>query len=208
MSKYKAIIPCAGFGTRMKMLPHQAKELLPDEDGNPTINWSLNVCEKYDIEPIIVTRPEKQEFNDFLSQKKITYIFDEGKSVGTSILQTKEYWGDYNIILLPDTRFEYDDKFFINIFKSMEVGNDSMFALFSVEDYSNWGIICNNTFYEKPKRHFTKEDKAFAWGVIGFKKEYGETLLNSYNLTSEPLKLNKPGYLFINNFRDISRKYI
>jgi hypothetical protein len=62
-------------------------------------------------------------------------------------------------------------------------------------------------FYEKPKRTFTEKDNAYAWGIIGFRKEYGETLLNSYNTTSEPLKLNNPGYLFINNFRDISRKY-
>jgi hypothetical protein len=31
----------------MRMMPHQAKELLPDEDGNPTIEWSLNICKKY-----------------------------------------------------------------------------------------------------------------------------------------------------------------
>jgi dTDP-glucose pyrophosphorylase len=208
MSKYKAIIPCAGFGTRMKMLPHESKELLPDENGNPTIEWSLNICKRYNIEPIIVTRPEKKEFNNFLDQRNITYVFDEGKSVGISILQTKEHWSDYNIILLPDTRFEYDDNFFINIFKAMEAGNDSMFALFNVDDYSNWGIICDNIFYEKPKKVFTKEDKVYAWGVIGFRKQYGEILFNSYNLTSPPLCLSNPGYLFINNFRDISRKYL
>jgi dTDP-glucose pyrophosphorylase len=208
MSNYKAIIPCAGFGTRMKMPSHEAKELIPDENGNPTIEWSLNICKKYDIEPIIVTRPEKEEFNTYLDDKNIKYVFDEGKSVGVSLLKSKPHWGDYNIILLPDTRFDYDDKFFINIFKSMKAGNDSMFALFNVTDYHNWGIICNNTFYEKPKRIFTEEDNAFAWGVISFTKEYGETLLNSYNLTSEPLILSNPGYMFIENFRDISRKYI
>ena len=188
--KYKAIIPCAGFGTRMKMLPHQAKELLPDENGDPIIYWSLNICKKHNIEPIVVTRPEKKEFNEFLDQKNITYVFDEGKAVGQSILKTKEYWSDYNIILLPDTRFDYDYKLFINIFRALKTGNDSVFALFDVIDYSNWGIICNNTFYEKPKRTFTYKDNALAWGVIGFRKEYGETLFNSYNLTSEPLKLS------------------
>jgi dTDP-glucose pyrophosphorylase len=207
MNKYTAIIPCAGFGTRMKMLPHQAKELLLDDEGNVTIDWSLNICKKYNIEPVVVTRPEKKEFNDFLDKRNIKYVFDEGKSIGTSLLKTKEYWSDYNIMLLPDTRFEYDNKFFINIFKAMKAGNDSMFALFNVTDYHNWGIICENTFYEKPKREFTENDDAFAWGVIGFRKKYGEILFNSYNLTSAPLKLSNPGYLFIENFRDISRKF-
>ena len=49
MNRYTAIIPCAGFGTRMKMLPHQAKELLLDEDGNVTIDWSLSICKRYNI---------------------------------------------------------------------------------------------------------------------------------------------------------------
>lgn len=208
MGKYKALIPCAGFGTRMKMLPHESKELLPDENGNPTIEWSLNLCSKHNIEPIIITRPEKEEFNKYLDDKNIMYVYDEGKSVGTSLLKTKEHWGDYNIILLPDTRFDYPENLFTDMFKCMKVGNDCMFALFNVEDYSNWGIICNNTFYEKPKRLFTKDDNAFAWGIIGFKKLYGETLLNNYNLISPPLPLSNPGYMFIENFRDISRKYI
>jgi len=206
MNNYKALIPCAGFGTRMRMLPHEAKELLPDDQGNPTIDWCLNICNKYNIEPIIVTRPEKEEFNKYLDDRNIKYVFDEGKAVGNSLLKTKEYWGDYNIVILPDTRFEYDENFFINIFECMKLGNDSVFALFKVEDYYNWGIISNNTFYEKPKAQFTKT--AYAWGVFGFTKEYGETLLNSYNLTSPPLSLTNPGYLFIKNFRDISRKYI
>lgn len=208
MNKYKAIIPCAGFGTRMRMLPHESKELLLDETGKPTIEWCLNICNQYNIEPIVVTRPEKKEFNEFLDKKNITYVFDEGKSIGTSLLQTKEHWSEYNIMILPDTRFDYDDNFFINIFKSMKAGNSSVFALFNVTDYHNWGIICNNTFYEKPKRSFTEEDNAFAWGVIGFTKEYGDTLFNNYNLNSEPLILSNPGYLFIENFKDISRKYV
>jgi dTDP-glucose pyrophosphorylase len=206
--KYKALIPCAGFGTRMKMLPHEAKELLPDENGNPTIDWSLSLCNKYNIEPIIITRPEKEKFNKYINDRNVKYVYDEGKSVGISLLKTKEYWGEYNIILLPDTRFDYSENLFIDIFKCMEIGNDCMFALFNVIDYHNWGVICNNTFYEKPKKSFIEEDNALAWGVIGFKKDYGETLLSSYNLTSEPLILSNPGYLFINNFKDISRKYI
>ena len=205
MSNYKALIPCAGFGTRMRMLPHEAKELLLDDQGNPTIEWCLNICNKYGIEPIIVTRPEKEEFNKYLDDRNIKYVFDEGKAVGNSLLKTKEYWGDYNIVILPDTRFEYDEDFFINIFECMKLGNDSVFALFKVEDYHNWGIISNNTFYEKPKCDFTTT--AYAWGVFGFTKSYGETLLNNYNLTSESLSLTNPGYLFIKNFKDISRKY-
>ena len=55
----KALIPCAGFGTRMRMAPHQAKELIPDETGAPTIEWSLNICKENNIDPIIITRPEK-----------------------------------------------------------------------------------------------------------------------------------------------------
>jgi len=203
---YKALIPCAGFGTRMRMKPHEAKELLPDDFGKPTIEWSLNICKKYDIEPIVVTRKEKEEFNNYLENNRIKYVFDEGKSVGESLLKTKNYWSDYNIVLLPDTRFKFADNFFIDLFKCMKLGNECVFALFPVNDYHNWGILSNNTFYEKPKKSFQNE-YALAWGVFGFRYSYGETLLTNYNLTSPPLKLNNPGYLFIENFIDISRKY-
>lgn len=204
----KALIPCAGYGTRMRMQPHEAKELLPDEEGNPTIEWSLNICKKYNIEPVIITRSEKLEFIEYLKNNNINYIIGGGESTGESILNTKEQWGDYNIVILPDTRFDYPETLFHDMLKGMKLGNDCTFALFNVEDHHNWGVVCDNTFYEKPKKIFTQEDNALAWGLFGFKKSYGETLLTNYNITSEPLKLTNPGYYFIENFRDISRKYV
>jgi dTDP-glucose pyrophosphorylase len=203
----KALIPCAGFGTRMRMMPHQAKELLPDEDGNPTIEWSLNICKKYNIEPIIITRPEKEEFNQYLDQNNIKYVFDDGNSVGESLLKTQPYWDSTNIVILPDTRFDYPENFFLDVDKCMKAGNDYVFGLFEVSDHQNWGIICNNVFFEKPKNKFEKHDYAYAWGTIAFKKNTGEALLQKYNLISKPFDLTNAGYLFIDNFRDISRKY-
>jgi dTDP-glucose pyrophosphorylase len=204
----KALIPCAGFGTRMRMAPHQAKELLPDENGNPTIEWSLNICKENNIEPIIITRPEKEEFNKYLDKHNITYVFDEGNSVGESLLKTQPYWDATNIVILPDTRFDYSKNFFIDTDKCMKAGNNYVFGLFEVSDPHNWGIICNNVFFEKPKHQFSKYDYAYAWGTIAFKKSKGEALLKSYNLVSKPFELTNAGYLFIDNFRDISRKYI
>ena len=204
----KALIPCAGFGTRMRMAPHQAKELLPDETGAPTIEWSLNICKENNIEPIIITRPEKEEFNKYLDKHNITYVFDEGNSVGESLLKTQPHWDATNIVLLPDTRFDYPKNFFIDTDKCMKAGNNYVFGLFEVSDYPNWGIICNNVFFEKPKNQFTEYDYAYAWGTIAFKKSKGEALLNSYNLVSKPFELTNAGYLFIDNFRDISRKYV
>jgi dTDP-glucose pyrophosphorylase len=204
---YTALIPCAGFGTRMRMKPHEAKELLPDETGSPTIEWSLNICRKNNIKPVVVSRKEKNELNLYLEKNKIEYVLDEGKSTGSSLLKTKKHWTEYNIVILPDTRFDYPSNFFNNFLRSMKLGNDCVFALFEVEDYFNWGVICDNTFYEKPKKIFTKNDFAMAWGVFGFTKKYGQTLLSKYNLSSEPLRLKNPGYFFIENFRDISRRY-
>ena len=203
----KALIPCAGFGTRMRMMPHQAKELLPDEDGNPTIEWSLNICKKYNIEPIIITRPEKEEFNQYLDQNNITYVFDNGNSVGESLLKTQPYWDSTNIVILPDTRFDYPENFFLDVDKCMKAGNDYVFGLFEVSDHQNWGIICNNVFFEKPRHKFEEHDHAYAWGTIAFKRNTGEALLEKYNLVSKPFDLVNAGYLFIDNFRDISRKY-
>lgn len=204
----KALIPCAGFGTRMRMAPHQAKELLPDETGAPTIEWSLNICRENNMDPIIITRPEKEEFNQYLDKNNITYVFDEGNSVGESLLKTQPYWDATNIVILPDTRFDYPKNFFTDTDKCMKAGNDYVFGLFEVSDHYNWGIICNNVFFEKPKHKFTEYDYAYAWGTIAFKKSKGEALLKSYNLVSKPFELTNAGYLFIDNFRDISRKYV
>jgi dTDP-glucose pyrophosphorylase len=204
----KALIPCAGFGTRMRMAPHQAKELLPDETGAPTIEWSLNICKENNIDPIIITRPEKEEFNKYLDKNNITYVFDDGNSVGESLLKTQPYWDATNIVILPDTRFDYHKNFFLDTDKCMKAGNDYVFGLFEVSDHHNWGIICNNVFFEKPKHKFTEYDYAYAWGTIAFKKSKGEALLNSYNLVSKPFELKNAGYLFIDNFKDISRKYV
>lgn len=204
---YRALIPCAGFGTRMNMMPHEAKELLWDEEGKFIIDWSLELCKKHNIDPIIITRPEKEEFNQYIKNKKIPTVYPTGASVGESILSSKELWGEYNIVILPDTRFEYPETLFQDMLNGMKLGNECVFALFKVTDYQNWGILCDNTFYEKPKKIFTEEDNAFAWGIFGFTKSYGETLLNSYNTYSDPLKISNPGYFFINNFRDITRKY-
>lgn len=203
-TNYRALIPCAGFGTRVGMLPHQAKELLPDETGRPTIEWSLQLCEKHGMEPIAVTRPEKEEFNQYLRNRGVKYVYPQGLSVGESLLSTQEHWLDYNVVILPDTRFEYPKTLFQDMFHSMELGNQCTFALFKVEDYQNWGILCNNVFYEKPEREFKPQDDAWAWGLFGFTKEYGSTLLSNYYVHSK-LALESPGYFFIKNFRDISR---
>jgi dTDP-glucose pyrophosphorylase len=204
----KALIPCAGFGTRMRMAPHQAKELLPDETGAPTIEWSLNICKENNIEPIIITRPEKEEFNKYLDNNNITYVFDDGNSVGESLLKTQPHWDATNIVILPDTRFDYPKNYFLDTNKCMKAGNDYVFGLFEVSDHQNWGIICRNVFFEKPKHKFTQYDHAYAWGTIAFTRSTGEKLLKSYNLTSKPFELTNAGYLFIDNFRDISRKYV
>ena len=94
----KALIPCAGYGTRMRMQPHEAKELLPDEDGKPTIEWSLNICKRFNIEPVIITRKEKVEFIKYLEDNNIEHVIGGGESTGESLLSAKEHWGEYNDI--------------------------------------------------------------------------------------------------------------
>ena len=141
-------------------------------------------------------------------QRTLAYVFDDGNSVGESLLKTQPYWDATNIVILPDTRFDYHKNFFLDTDKCMKAGNNYVFGLFEVSDHHNWGIICNNVFFEKPKYKFTEYDYAYAWGTIAFRKSKGEALLNSYNLVSKPFELKNAGYLFIDNFRDISRKYV
>lgn len=201
---YRAIIPCAGFGTRVNMKPHESKEMLLDDQGKKIIDWSIDLCKKENLEPLIISREQKEELNSYIKSIGIEIFFDEGKSIGSSIMASQDRWWDSNILILPDTRFTYDGSFLKNFFYPLELGNNACFGIFEVKDknYKDWGVVSNNTLYEKPMCDF--KDLAMAWGTISFKKEYGSTIFDGYK-PGFKRKIDNCGFSIINNFTDISR---
>lgn len=195
----KCIIPAAGFGTRVEMKPNQSKEMLPDKDnyGKPLIQWSLDLCKLFKMEPIVITREDKKDLRQYLFDYQIKFIDIKVEGEwNDSILKSKSYWSDNNLLLLPDTRFDRI-KCIEDIENGLKLGNNAMMALHKVNDPEKWGIISNYTLYEKPHGIVGPQ---YAWGLIGFKNHYGEMLFsNSF------CDLNDVGFTFLNKFEDLTR---
>src|SRR6266850_3092271 len=105
----RAIIPCAGFGTRVGMKSNQSKELLPDSNNKPLIQYSLDICRLYQIDPLVILREEKKDLQEYLKKEKVNYITikPEGEWYDT-VLKSQGHWDENNVLMLPDTKFDID----------------------------------------------------------------------------------------------------
>lgn len=197
----KCIIPCAGRGTRMGLKPHEAKELLPDpKTDKPLIEYSLELCKTYNLDPFVITNSEKKSFNKYLIKNEIPHLIVETTTEWTdSVLQSKGYWNEHNILLLPDTRFS-PESVLKDIEVSMLLGCKSVLALHKVPDSHNWGIVKDYGLFEKPK-FLDATQEYYAWGVLGFHIDVGQNLFRSMEYTH----LNDTGFFFLKSFKDLTR---
>jgi len=197
----KLILPCAGFGVRMGMEPNKSKELL-DYHGKPLIENSLLFSKLYsDITPVVITRKEKTDLIDYCNNKNIcTEIIEVEGEWADTVLKSKRYWEEDNLLILPDTVFDPFLTSITEIRSGLDLGNNAVFALHIVGDPWNWGTILNYTLREKsPSIH-----PCYAWGIIGFKKDYGEQLFSNCKKGKE-LKLENCGFTYLNSFKDLTR---
>lgn len=197
----RAIIPCAGFGTRMSMAKNKSKEMLPDPQNKRKfiIDYSLHLCKVFNMEPLVITREDKQDLRQHLYNQQVEFIdiTPRGEWYKT-VLKSKEYWSEDNILILPDTRFN-SIGVIDQIQQGLVLGNNAVFAMHKVSDPQNWGIIKDYRLWEKPIG-LTNEQ---AWGIIGFKKEYGEELFD--NMSGPGFELNNVGFVYLKSFKDITR---
>lgn len=90
------LIPAAGFGKRVGS--PSAKELLPDEDGQPIIAWALRQVAKRGWHAHVITRPAKQPLLEYLEKQKnnglsLSIQLIEGSSEWPdSLLQSRQHW--------------------------------------------------------------------------------------------------------------------
>ena len=204
----KCIIPCAGLGTRMNMKPGEAKELLLDPVyKTPLIDYSLKICKDYSITPVIISRPEKKEFNRYVAGKcELLVIEPRGEWMDT-ILQSRDMWHDEkNILILPDTRFS-PKKEVLNLLNDLDK-YDLSFGLHNVkEDYKKWGMVRQTATHsfevcEKPTEDkFTSE----AWGLVSFKPQAGEKLFTGFSQKGVWFKVENACCTRLTSFGDITR---
>lgn len=197
-----AIIPCAGFGTRMGMAPNKSKEMLPDpeNDNKPIIDYSLNLCVQFKFKPLVILRKEKKDLKRYLKKRGVDFIeVDHKGEWHETVLLSESHWLENNILILPDTRFQLITNLF-DIIKGLELGNNAVFATHEVSDPEKWGIIKDYYLFEKPK---DLPGPQKAWGIVGFKNHYGFDLF--YNMRYNSFKLKNAGFTHLLEFKDITR---
>lgn len=196
----RLIIPCAGFGTRMSMEKNKSKELLLYQ-GGPLIEFSLDLAKDFDLNPLVITRAEKIDLIDYCEKNEIeTQIIEVNGEWADTVLQSAPHWEEDNILILPDTIFNPSYSPINDILHSLEIGSNAIFALHHVEDSSKWGIIKDYTLFEKPDFN----GPGLAWGLIGFKKEYGLELFSNCQ-KGKSFKLENCGFTYLDEFKDLTR---
>lgn len=218
-SKTLIILPSAGFGTRMGLNSVESKEMLedPGNDGkHPLIQWSLDLA-KEETNKVVITREEKSNLVDYLADQQVftLLVSDVTQEWPATVLHSKVSWDESNILVLPDTRWKYDETpscIVWDIQKELEAGADLVFALHSVPDVRLWGKVLLDPFSQKPLSTQEKPNIQFkldglAWGLIGFKKAIGEQLFQAYldkKVFTFP-KNWKVKVLFLESFKDVTR---
>ncbi len=210
----RAIIPCAGFGTRMGMEPTQSKEMLIDpKSQEPLINYALNLCVENGIEPLIVTREEKIDLIEHAKRwsVEVQIIKPEGEWPNT-ILMSQPNWHEHNILILPDTRFG-GHNIIRNMRTDLELGATRSIALHEVRngDPSKWCVLHDYSLIEKPHAPLTPpiEGHFHAMGLVAWNKYSGWSFWN--DLAKPDLRGFKVSYCsntsfqYLDYFVDVTR---
>lgn len=204
MSKPKIIVPCAGYGTRMGMKPHQAKEMLIHKDENgPIIDYIIDIGKTLNLDILCITRKEKKELNEYLTTKNVEIMYHEpqGEWMDT-VYDSMSKWSTLNILMLPDTRWSPKYKAVDEILWRMTNFNvPAVFAAHKVDDPQNWGVLSKYFLIEKPK----ETNSNLAFGLIGFKNYDGRQIfdnLRKFKFVNYPLDSQ---FILLDKFEDITR---
>lgn len=101
----KVLIPAAGFGLRAGA--PEAKEMLPGPEGAPMIDWSLDYARAQGWSTTVATRLEKLSLVNHLRERGVeTLLLEPTREWPETILRTQAVWKTWNLLLLPDCRFE------------------------------------------------------------------------------------------------------
>jgi bifunctional N-acetylglucosamine-1-phosphate-uridyltransferase/glucosamine-1-phosphate-acetyltransferase GlmU-like protein len=219
------IIPAAGYGKRVGSPP--AKELML-WDGEPLIQWSLDICRVRGWRPLVVVRKHKAQLIQFCERSPDIdlHVISESEEWPHSVLLAQEHWTSKNLVLLPDTRFAPAK--IVDALISDLSERALSFAYFETnQPLSTWGLIaapegdtaslpfCAGV--EKPDTTTAsylinveklKESGCSLrpWGLFAFRKEKGFEILN-HLLQSTMGKTEEEKYYQIQtqcNFRKLS----
>lgn len=187
MSKAKitVVLPAAGYGTRMGS-PEAKEMLINPKTGKKFIQFSLEQAKLIAADIVLIIRKEKQELKlwvtEFCVQNDIHLKVIETQPTTEwpeTVLASEAYWGDYNILLLPDTDWQA-----VNLLKTLVSSLlteklDIIYAVFKT-DKLNWGFVRTDSCLQLCEKPTTNLDSFSAWGIIGFTKEVGNALFKAH----------------------------
>lgn len=194
----RAIIPCAGFGTRMGMKPNESKEMLfLNNEDTPCIDYALKQCAANGLSPLVVTRPEKKDLIAYCEELGVKLmLLNPKREWADTVLASRPYWDEDNVLLLPDTRWENPR----SVHKIVETNCFTIGTHF-VMDPQNWGIYEGGAIIEKPKETHSN----IAWGIIKF--EYAEGIKFFTEIADNKYSLLPKNHTQFNlgRFQDLTR---
>lgn len=184
-SKLTVVLPAAGYGTRMGSPP--AKEMLINpKTGKKFIQFSLEQAKIIGADVVLILRKEKQELKiwvtEFCEQNDIFLRVLEIQPTAEwpeTVLASESYWGDYNILLLPDTDWQP-----LNLLKTLvdtllTEKLDIIYAVFKTEKL-NWGFVKAAAVLQLCEKPTANLVSFSAWGIIGFTKAVGNALFKAH----------------------------
>lgn len=175
------LLPAAGFGRRVGS--PEAKELLPDENQRPLIEWSLEQARTRGWPVHVVLREQKKALIDYLEERRqiqelSIQVISVSRDAMDSLLQSRPFWRARNLVLLPDTRFEP-----LGALDQIADGlreTPIVYGTFHVRAPAEWGCLrrTDQSFQVFEKCGPPSLDKA--WGIIGFQNSVGEIVLQAH----------------------------
>lgn len=201
----RAIIPCAGLGTRMKMKHNESKEMLHDPTfAGLVIDYSLDLCQEFNLNPLVVTRKEKTDLIQYCAIKNIETMIIEPEGEWTNTVYiSNDYWEKHNILILPDTRFQ-SPSVIEYMKRDLENGAKCSVALHKVTDPERWCIVNDYILYEKPDFDLTY---AYAMGLIAFDNIEGQYIFPALEKDKTAVPKNM-SFQYLDSFKDITRSGI
>lgn len=208
------ILPAAGYGTRVNADPSSGKELMRDPmTEKPLIEWSITVAAAADMEPLIISRIDKTNFNEYLDKRWPAHMLVKPevlKEWPTTVLLSKSEWHSANIMLLPDTRFDMP----VALLKELErqlLTYDVVFGtmpLLDLQECNKYAILDGMySIAEKPEPPVDERHMEIIC-LIAFRQLAGEALFTG--LADKGKWFNMPKGQCVNtvpvtNFKDITR---
>lgn len=211
------IIPAAGYGTRIGSPP--AKEMLTRPGASEAfIDLPIRLSIQRGWRVVVVTRSDKSLLIEHIHHR---YPQVELCLIGPtpdwqrSVLLSRGVWGERNLLWLPDV--EFSPIAALDNVAAMLEDHDVAVAHHAVDTPRVWGHVWQELGNSTQGEHFYVIEKPsgelmagmFAWGLIGFKRDFGEKLLKAQWLSQKEQRPQRVegrlGSCRLTHFEDLTR---